>query len=65
MARVYLTSPAWRFVFAAGACGPVPVIGLMAPSVDRVGRHFPLTIIAELPPDVDCAAAATQSIRFL
>ena len=62
--EVYLTSPVWRFVFAAGACGPVPVIGLMAPSVDRVGRHFPLTIIAELPPDVDCAAAATQSSAF-
>ena len=62
--EVYLTSPVWRFVFAAGACGPVPVLGLMAPSVDRVGRHFPLTIIAELPPDVDCAAAATQSSAF-
>jgi type VI secretion system protein ImpM len=61
---VYLTSPVWRFVFAAGACGPVPVIGVMAPSVDRVGRHFPLTIVADLPPDVDCAAAATQSSAF-
>ena len=46
---VYLTSPAWRFVFGPGACGPSPVIGLMAPSVDRVGRYFPLTLVAELP----------------
>ncbi|CAN5674946.1 hypothetical protein BH18ACI5_BH18ACI5_16390 [soil metagenome] len=61
---VYLTSPVWRFVFAAGACGPASVIGLMAPSVDRVGRHFPLTIVAELPPHVDCAAAATQTAAF-
>ena len=38
---VYLTSPAWRFASAAGACGPAPVIGLMVPSVDRVGRYFP------------------------
>ena len=62
--EVYLTSPVWRFVFAAGACGPAPVIGLMAPSVDRVGRHFPLTIVAELPEDVDCAAAATYASAF-
>ena len=47
---VYLTSPAWRFVCAAGTCGPAPVIGLMVPSVDRVGRYFPLTLVAEAAP---------------
>jgi type VI secretion system protein ImpM len=46
---VYLTSPAWRFVCAAGACGPAPVAGVMVPSVDRVGRYFPLALVAELP----------------
>ncbi|MEE2790915.1 MAG: type VI secretion system-associated protein TagF [Acidobacteriota bacterium] len=46
--KVYLTSPAWRFAFGAGACGVAPVMGVMVPSVDRVGRHFPLTIVAEL-----------------
>ena len=50
---VYLTSPAWRFSAEAGACGPAPVIGLMVPSVDRVGRYFPLTIVAELPADAN------------
>jgi type VI secretion system protein ImpM len=35
---VYLTSPAWRFACAAGACGPAPVIGVLAPSVDQAGR---------------------------
>ena len=35
---VYLTSPAWRFVCGPGACGPDPVLGLMARSVARVGR---------------------------
>jgi len=61
---VYLTSPAWRFVCAAGACGPAPVIGLMVPSVDRVGRYFPLTLVAELPEDVSPVAAATSSGTF-
>jgi type VI secretion system protein ImpM len=45
---VYLTSPMWRFAAEAGACGPAPVLGLIVPSVDRVGRYFPLTIAAEL-----------------
>lgn len=61
---VYLTSPAWRFVCAAGTCGPVPVIGLMVPSVDRVGRYFPLTLVANLPPDVNLITAATASAAF-
>jgi type VI secretion system protein ImpM len=47
--EVYLTSPVWRFACAAGACGPRPVVGVMAPSVDRVGRYFPMTIVAERP----------------
>src|SRR5688572_25136309 len=61
---VYLTSPAWRFVCAAGACGPVPVVGLLAPSVDQVGRYFPLTLVAELPTDVSLVTAAAASERF-
>jgi type VI secretion system protein ImpM len=61
---VYLTSPAWRFVCAAGACGPAPVMGLMVPSVDRVGRFFPLTLVAELPDDVSLIAAAADSAPF-
>jgi type VI secretion system protein ImpM len=61
---VYLTSPAWRFVAAAGACGPAAIIGLMVPSVDRVGRFFPLTLVAELPEDVTVIAAASAATPF-
>jgi type VI secretion system protein ImpM len=61
---VYLTSPAWRFVCAAGACGPAPVMGLIAPSVDQVGRYFPLTLVSELPEDVSLVSAAAASTRF-
>ena len=52
---LYLTSPAWRFICAAGTCGPAPVIGLMVPSVDRVGRYFPLTLVTQLPPGASLA----------
>ena len=61
---VYLTSPAWRFVCAAGTCGPAAVIGLMVPSVDRVGRYFPLTLVAELPSDVNPIAIVATSAAF-
>lgn len=62
---VYLTSPVWRFAAAAGACGPLPVMGVMVPSVDRVGRYFPLTLVAELPPDVNLIAVMTSAASFL
>jgi type VI secretion system protein ImpM len=55
---VYLTSPVWRFACDAGACGPRPVVGIMAPSVDRVGRYFPLTVVAELPADTPSLVTA-------
>jgi len=42
----YLTSPIWRFVLAPGVCDNRAWAGVLMPSVDRVGRHFPLTIAA-------------------
>ena len=47
----YLTSPAWRFVCTAGSCGAQAVAGVMVPSVDRVGRYFPVTLVWQLPDD--------------
>ena len=62
---VYLTSPAWRFGCSAGVCGALPHVGLMVPSVDRVGRYFPLTLVAELPPGTSVLSAASQTASFL
>ena len=45
----YLNTPIWRFVLGPGLCGPVPTLGVLMPSVDRVGRYFPLVIAAQLP----------------
>ena len=47
--ETYLTSPVWRFALSARACGRSAVAGLLAPSVDRVGRFFPLTLMWHLP----------------
>jgi type VI secretion system protein ImpM len=45
----YLSMPAWRFVLGPGVAKPNAWAGLMLPSVDAVGRCFPLTIAAALP----------------
>ena len=46
---IYLTSPVWRFAVAPGVLGRGPVAGVMTPSVDRVGRYFPLAVVTEGP----------------
>ena len=60
---LYLTAPAWRFVCAAGTCGPRRS-SAMVPSVDRVGRYFPLTLVADLPNDVNPITVAAASVAF-
>lgn len=54
----YLSSPIWRFALAPGVCGEQGWAGLLMPSVDKVGRHFPLTLAAPLTgaaTTLDCA----------
>ncbi len=56
----YLDSPSWRFVWMADAT-PAPLqgetwAGTLLPSVDSVGRYFPLLLLASVPPDCDLPA---------
>ena len=46
---LYLTAPMWRFFVQPGVLDEQPVAGVLFPSVDRVGRHFPFTVFARLP----------------
>lgn len=50
---IYLQSPIWRFWLGPGICGK-PVIGALMPSVDGVGRYFPLSLVwtgdGDIPP---------------
>jgi type VI secretion system protein ImpM len=57
----YLESPIWRFVLSPGACGPWPWAGVLMPSVDKVGRYFPLTIADTLPHNSTPIATATAA----
>lgn len=40
----YLIGPIWRFALSSGVCGDNAWVGLVMPSVDSVGRYFPLTL---------------------
>jgi type VI secretion system protein ImpM len=57
----YLRMPIWRFWLGAGHCGAT-AMGAFMPSVDGVGRYFPMTVFAVaggadayLPPELDPA----------
>lgn len=43
----YMQAPIWRFALAPSVLGSQGVVGVLMPSVDRVGRQFPLTLFAQ------------------
>ena len=54
--NVYLTSPLWRFALAPGVLDSRWWFGVLMPSVDNVGRYFPLLVTqacGEAPHDID------------
>ena len=46
----YLTSPIWRYFISPSVMDDNAYIGILAPSVDSVGRYFPMTIVAPISP---------------
>ncbi|MFN7152673.1 MAG: type VI secretion system-associated protein TagF [Acidovorax sp.] len=44
----FVTAPLWFFAVPAAVTGTA-VIGALAPSMDRVGRYYPLTVMATAP----------------
>jgi type VI secretion system protein ImpM len=56
----FLTAPIWRFWLGAEICGAT-VLGAFMPSVDGMGRYYPLTLFAHAggsgtaipPPDIE------------
>ncbi|MEM9428297.1 MAG: type VI secretion system-associated protein TagF [Pseudomonadota bacterium] len=45
----YNSAPLWRFTLPPKVAGSDSVLGVLTPSVDRVGRQFPLTLVGALP----------------
>lgn len=60
----YLNAPVWRFVLAEGICGPSAYAGVMVSGVDRVGRYFPLTIVAQWPAQECALESACDAWRW-
>lgn len=52
---VFLRAPIWRFWCGASLLGRA-ALGILMPSVDGVGRYFPLTLLALAPEGQDFAA---------
>ena len=44
-----------------GVCGPQAAVGVVMPSIDRVGRYFPLTVAVLLDHDADPASVVGGS----
>ena len=47
----YMSAPIWRFALSPGLAGAGKIMGVLMPSVDRVGRRFPLALMAPLDRD--------------
>jgi type VI secretion system protein ImpM len=58
---VYRQGPMLRFALLPSVCGESLWTGILMPSVDRVGRYFPLTIALALEPRPGALAAAISA----
>jgi len=62
----FLSAPVWRFVLTGGMHSKPGWVGLVAPSVDRVGRYFPLTLAAPLHHgSIDLPASLAAALPWL
>jgi type VI secretion system protein ImpM len=62
----FLSAPVWRFAVPAGMCSKSGWVGLILPSVDRVGRYFPLTIAAPVHEEsIDVPSTLSRAIQWL
>ncbi|MDB5976132.1 MAG: hypothetical protein JWR07_2892 [Nevskia sp.] len=61
---LYLNAPLWRFALFPGVCGPDAWLGVMMPSVDSVGRYFPLTLALEIEAGPQLASALAAPAWF-
>lgn len=65
--EAFLVAPVHRYWLAPGVLGEAAWVGVWLPSVDRVGRHFPLTLaLRRRPgtPEASCAAAQAAQAWF-
>jgi type VI secretion system protein ImpM len=62
--ETYLTSPIWRFALSPYVCGPQRWAGAVMPSVDRVGRNFPMAIACPLSEGIDPCRMFAEAVPW-
>jgi type VI secretion system protein ImpM len=62
--ETYLTSPLWRFAWAPGVLDAQWWFGVLMPSVDNVGRYFPLLVAQARAQPLHDAPALQQLERW-
>lgn len=55
----YLVSPIWRYLIPQQ--GQTYQLGVMLPSVDKVGRYFPFTICTSITPETDASRIISKN----
>ncbi len=61
----FLVTPVWKFILSDGNCGDSAWVGVIIPSVDRVGRYFPLTIASHITESVKPVALIDECHHWL
>jgi len=61
---IYLTSPIWRFALSEGVVDQYGWVGIVLPSVDRVGRYFPFSIAARVSSEQNPLDLVSQTEWF-
>lgn len=56
----FLTFPVYRFALSAGVCGEHSWLGVLIPSVDQIGRYYPMTLCRSIKPASKLLAALTE-----
>lgn len=57
----YLTAPVWSLATSPGVLGDQATIGVMMPSVDKVGRYYPLLIAMQIEIEADPLELLSQN----
>lgn len=60
----FLISPVWRFAIPGNAIDEHAWAGIMLPSVDKVGRYFPLSLVARVPSGVGVCELMAQATSW-
>lgn len=58
--RHFLTFPLYRFALSTGVCGERTWLGVLIPSVDQVGRYYPMTLCRSIESSKELLSAFTR-----